>query len=337
MIVHLRKSITESQRKEVVRRLGLIGAAIYYSPGTERTILAAIGDPAATRKAGIEELRGVARVIPIDTPYKLANREFRPDDALVHVGKLPFGGPKLPVIAGPCSVENRTDLLAIAHKVKKAGATLLRGGAFKPRTSPYSFQGLGEEGLSILAEAREETGLYVVTEVMDTRDVELVCRYADVLQVGARNVQNFNLLKEVGKSGKPVLLKRGMMTKLTEYLMSAEYVLSNGNYNVILCERGIRSFDTATRNVLDLSIVPLIHHMSHLPVIVDPSHGTGAWRWVAPMARAGVAAGGDGLMIEVHEVPEDAFSDGDQSLLPRRFAAMMKDLRKVATAVGRRI
>ncbi len=240
-------------------------------------------------------------------------------------------------MAGPCSVENREDLLALARELRDAGATILRGGAFKPRTSPYSFQGLGEEGLRILAEAREATGLLVVTEVMDTRDVELVCRYADIVQVGARNVQNFSLLKEVGKARKPVLLKRGLMTTVNEYLMSAEYIMSGGNYSVVLCERGVRSFDPATRNMMDLAAVPLIHHWSHLPIIVDPSHGTGHWRWVPPLAMAGIAAGADGLMIEVHANPDQAYSDGDQSLLPARFRNLMRDLRKIATVLGRTI
>ncbi len=337
MIIHLKKSATELQRKKLDRRLARLGAAIYYSPRTNRTIFAAIGNPKELLEAKFEKMPAVLKVVPVDTPYKLANRAFRPVKAEVRVGHLAFGGKKIPVIAGPCSVENRTDLLATAHLVKKAGATLLRGGAFKPRTSPYSFQGLGEEGLAILAEAREETGLLVCTEVMDTRDVDLVCRYADILQVGARNIQNFNLLKEVGKAGKPVLLKRGMMTKVGEYLMSAEYILSNGNYNVILCERGIRGFDPATRNTLDLTAIPLIHHLSHLPIISDPSHGTGQWRWVAPMARASVAAGADGLMLEVHEVPEEAFSDGDQSLLPENFRSLMKELRPIASIIGRQI
>ncbi len=337
MIIHLKANVTEGQRKRLTRKLALLGAAIYYSPGTGDRLLAAIGEPSRMAQADPGKLPGVERVVEIATPYKLANREFRPENATLRVGPLSFGGKKIPVIAGPCSVENRTDLLALARIVRKAGATLLRGGAFKPRTSPYSFQGLGEEGLAILAEARDETGLLIVTEVMDTRDVDLVCRYADVLQVGARNIQNFNLLKEVGKAGKPVLLKRGMMTKVTEYLMSAEYILSNGNYDVILCERGIRGFDPATRNTLDLTAIPLIHHLSHLPIIADPSHGTGHWRWVSPMARAAVAAGADGLMLEVHEQPDEAFSDGDQSLLPERFRSLMKELKPIASTIGRQI
>ncbi len=337
MILHVKRNCTAAQRRKLDRKLALIGATVYESPGSNGRILAVIGNPKELRAAGFDQEPAVSRSIPIDTPYKLANREFRPKNAVVHVGDLAFGGTEVPVIAGPCSVENRTDLLALARAVKKGGATLLRGGAFKPRTSPYSFQGLGEEGLSILAEARQETGLMIVTEVMDTRDVDLVCRYADMLQVGARNIQNFNLLKEVGKAGKPVLLKRGMMTTLKEFLMSAEYILSNGNFDVVLCERGIRSFDTATRNLLDLTIVPLIHHWSHLPVVVDPAHGTGDTRWVPIMARAGIAAGADGLMVEVHQDPENAYSDGDQSLLPDDFASLMKGLRPVAKAIGRKV
>lgn len=337
MILHVKRNCTAAQRRKLDRKLALIGATVYESPGSRGRILAVIGNAGELRAAGFDKEPAVSRSIPIDTPYKLANREFRPKNAVVNVGDLAFGGTDVPVIAGPCSVENRTDLLALARAVKKGGATLLRGGAFKPRTSPYSFQGLGEEGLSILAEAREETGLMIVTEVMDTRDVDLVCRYADMLQIGARNIQNFNLLKEVGKAGKPVLLKRGMMTTLKEFLMSAEYILSNDNFNVVLCERGIRSFDTATRNLLDLTIVPLIHHWSHLPVVVDPAHGTGDTRWVPIMARAGIAAGADGLMVEVHQDPDNAYSDGDQSLLPEDFVSLMKGLRPVAKAIGRRV
>jgi 3-deoxy-7-phosphoheptulonate synthase len=335
MILHLRKNVSARDKKDLLRRLALRGVQVHYSPGSDEAILAAIGDRKAIEEENLEAHPAVARVLPLDTSFKLASREFRPERAEVRVGDLAFGGKRIHVMAGPCSVENREDLLALARELKEGGASVLRGGAFKPRTSPYSFQGLGEEGLRILAEARAETGLLVVTEVMDTRDVELVCRYADIVQVGARNVQNFALLKEVGRTRKPVLLKRGMMTTINEYLMSAEYVMSGGNYDVILCERGIRSFDSATRNMMDLASVPLIHHWSHLPIIVDPSHGTGHWRWVSPLALAGVAAGADGLMVEVHARPEKAYSDGDQSLLPERFRNLMSDLRKIAAVVGR--
>ncbi len=335
MIIHLKRNISPRAKKSIFRKLAGVGAQIHYSPGTDERILAVIGPTEALLSLGLEKSAGVARVVPLETSFKLANRQFRPENAEITVGPLRFGGKKIQVMAGPCSVENREDTLSLARILRAAGATVLRGGAFKPRTSPYSFQGLGEEGLAILAEAREETGLLVVTEVMDTRDVDLVCRYADLVQVGARNVQNFALLKEVGRAKKPVFLKRGMMTNVKEYLMSAEYVMSAGNYDVILCERGIRSFETATRNTMDLCAVPLIHNWSHLPIVVDPSHGTGDWRWVGPMAMAGVAAGADGLMIEVHPEPDRAFSDGDQSLLPDRFEALMKDLKKIAAVLGR--
>jgi 3-deoxy-7-phosphoheptulonate synthase len=335
MIIHLKSNISSRARKSLFRKLAGVGAQIHYSPDSDERILAVIGPADALLSLELEKISGVARVVPLETSFKLVNREFRPERAEIAVGPLRFGGKKIHVMAGPCSVENREDTLSLARVLRAAGATVLRGGAFKPRTSPYSFQGLGEEGLAILAEAREETGLLVVTEVMDTRDVDLVCRYADIVQVGARNVQNFALLKEVGRAKKPVFLKRGMMTNVKEYLMSAEYVMSAGNYDVILCERGIRSFETATRNTMDLCVVPLIHAWSHLPIVVDPSHGTGNWRWVAPMAMAGVAAGADGLMIEVHPEPDRAFSDGDQSLLPERFANLMKDLRKIAAVLGR--
>ncbi len=335
MIVVLREGASPEERAAVIRRLSHLGMTVHQSEGMNGRILALVGDEDRLRNQAIESFPGVERVVALTKPYKLASREFHPDPHVVNVGPVAVGGPRIAVMAGPCSVENRADFLDVARRVKAAGATIVRGGAFKPRTSPYSFQGLGKEGLKILAEAREETGLQVVTEVMDPRDLELVATYADLLQIGARNIQNFNLLKEVGKMRKPVLLKRGMMTTLQEFLMSAEYILSNGNYEVILCERGVRSFDTATRNLLDLTAVPVLHAWTHLPVIVDPSHGTGKWSWVAPMARAAIACGADGLMVEVHATPETAFSDGDQSLVPQKFADMMKDLRKIARVVGR--
>ncbi len=335
MIIILREGATPEERGAVIRRLSHLGMTVHQSEGMNGRILALVGDEDRLRNQAIESFPGVESVVALTKPYKLASREFHPDPHVVRVGPVAVGGPKIAVMAGPCSVENRADFLDVARRVKAAGATIVRGGAFKPRTSPYSFQGLGKEGLKILAEARDETGLQVVTEVMDPRDLELVATYADLLQIGARNIQNFNLLKEVGKLRKPVLLKRGMMTTLQEFLMSAEYILSNGNYEVILCERGVRSFDTATRNLLDLTAVPVLHAWTHLPVIVDPSHGTGKWSWVAPMARAAIACGADGLMVEVHATPETAFSDGDQSLLPQKFADMMKDLRKIARVVGR--
>src|SRR5207248_3517430 len=268
-------------------------------------------------------------------PCKLAGREGKRGNTRVRVGNVVVGGREMMVMAGPCSVESRFQVLDVAHRVKAAGARVLRGGAFKPRTSPYAFQGLEEEGLKLLAEARRETGLPVITEVMEPDKVELVAEYADILQIGARNVQNFSLLRRVGEAGKPVLLKRGMATTIQEWLLSAEYVLASGNRNVILCERGIRTFETATRFTLDLNAVPVVKRLSHLPILVDPSHGTGHWEFVEAMAMAGVAAGADGLIIEVHPRPEDALSDGPQSLKPERFAALMQRARKVARAMDR--
>jgi len=337
VIILLREDATRAEREAVIRRLSQLGMTVHESDGMEGRILGVVGDEDRLRDQALDSFPGVDKVVALAKPYKLASREFRPDGHVVTVGPVEFGGKKVPVIAGPCSIENRKDFIDLARRVKAAGASIVRGGAFKPRTSPYSFQGLGLEGLKILAETREATGLRVCTEVMDTRDVEMVATYSDILQVGARNIQNFNLLKEVGKIRKPVLLKRGMMTTLTEFLMSAEYILSNGNYEVILCERGIRGFDTATRNMFDLTAIPVLHAWTHLPVIADPSHGTGKWRWVAPMALAAVACGADGIMVEVHATPETAYSDGDQSLLPEKFEQMMRDLRKVARAVGRTV
>src|SRR5690606_15445805 len=284
-----------------------------------------------------EAMDGVERCVRIVQPYKLASRQFRPEPTGVEVGGRRIGGSELTVIAGPCAVESEEQIVTAARMVKEAGATMLRGGAFKPRTSPYSFQGLAEEGLRLLAVARAETGLPVVTEVMDTEDVELVAEYADMLQIGARNMQNFPLLKEAGRSGKPVLLKRGLSATIEEWLMAAEYIISAGNPNVVLCERGIRTFETATRNTLDLNAVPVVKELSHLPIIVDPSHGTGKWRYVTPMARAAVAAGADGLMVEVPPDPENAVSDGQQSLKPEKFRELMREVRAAARALGREL
>lgn len=280
---------------------------------------------------------GVEEVMRILKPYKLASRDFRAEDTIINVKGNIIGGKKIQLIAGPCAVENRTILMSIAEKVKDAGASFIRGGAFKPRTSPYSFQGLGEEGLKYLAEARKKTGLPVVTELMDPRDIEVISKYADIIQIGARNMQNFRLLLEVGTARKPVLLKRGLSATIKEWLMAAEYIMSKGNQNVILCERGIRTFETATRNTLDLSAVPVLKKLTHLPVFVDPSHGVGKWDLVAPMSKAAVAAGADGLVIEVHTKPEEALSDGEQSLKPDDFKKLVKELKPVAAAVGREI
>ncbi|MBU1026686.1 MAG: 3-deoxy-7-phosphoheptulonate synthase [Candidatus Margulisbacteria bacterium] len=337
MIIIMKPDSTDEQINHVVDKLKQHGFGIHLSKGVERTVIGAIGDKSAIELQTIQMLPGVSEIVPIRKPYKLVSREFKKQDTVVKIGKnlLVGGNQKIVVIAGPCSVEGKAEMLEVAKEVSKAGAQALRGGAFKPRTSPYSFQGLGEEGLKYLAAARKATGLPVVTEVMDTRDVALVAKYADVLQIGARNMANFNLLKEVGKVKKPVLLKRGPGSTIQEWLMSAEYIISEGNKNIILCERGIRTFETATRNTLDLNAVPVIKKLTHLPIIVDPSHGTGEWDFVPAMAKAAIAAGADGLMLEVHPRPEEAMSDGAQSLKPDTFAALMKELKKVAQAIGR--
>jgi len=337
MIIIMRPDASDEQINHVVEKLKQHGFGIHLSKGVERTVIGAIGDKSAIELEAIAMLPGVSEIVPIRKPYKIVSREFMARDTVVKISKnLSIGGnQKIAIIAGPCSVESKEGAIEIAQAVKKAGAVALRGGAFKPRTSPYSFQGLGKEGLEYLALARRKTGLPVVTEVMDTRHVKLVAKYADVLQIGARNMQNFDLLKEVGKTKKPILLKRGPGCTIKELLMSAEYVISEGNKNVILCERGIRTFETATRNTLDLNAVPVIKKLTHLPIIVDPSHGTGEWDYVPAMAKAAVAAGADGLMIEVHTEPEEAMSDGAQSLKPETFSKLMKELKAIARAVGR--
>ena len=337
MILILRPNATDHEVAAVQERLESLGVTVHIAEGAERSVLTLDGDEELLRSAQLEALPGVERLVATQKPYKLASLEAREERTQFKVGKAMIGGKKVAVMAGPCSVESRAQCFEIADAVARAGASIFRGGAFKPRTSPYSFQGLGQEGLEILAEVRERTGLAIITEVMDTRDVELVAEYADILQIGARNIQNFSLLNEVGRSKVPVFIKRGMMTTITELLMSAEYVMSNGNEKVMLCERGIRGFDTALRNVLDLSAVPLLKSLTHLPIVVDPSHGVGDWPFVTPMARAAVAAGTDALMIEVHHSPETAFSDGKQSLVPDRFAQAMVEMRKVARAIGRTI
>jgi len=336
MIIVLKPKATKKQIEHLIERIKALGLKPMVSRGTERTIIGVIGSEDVLRVQPLEVIPGVEKVMPVLKPYKLVSREFKPDPTIVDVGGgVTIGGKALVVMAGPCSVENREMLFETARAVHRAGAQLLRGGAFKPRTSPYSFQGLGEEGLKLLREAARATGMRVVTELLDTRDIQLVEQYADVIQIGARNMQNFELLKEVGQSRKPVLLKRGLSATITEFLLAAEYILSQGNFNVILCERGIRTFETLTRFTLDLAAVPIIKQLSHLPVVVDPSHGTGSWEYVGPMAKAAVAAGADGLLIEVHPNPETALSDGPQSLLPKKFAALVSELRKVAQAIGR--
>lgn len=337
MIIVLKKDATEPQIKHIVEKVKALGLRPMISKGIERTIIGVIGEEDILRSQPLEIFPGVEKVMPVLAPYKLVSREFKKEDSIIDVGGVKIGGRKIVVMAGPCSVESSQLLLKIAVSVKKAGALILRGGAFKPRTSPYAFQGLGQEGLVYLREVSKKTGLKIVTEVMDTRDIPLVAKYADILQVGARNMQNFNLLKELGLIKKPVLLKRGMMSTIKEWLMSAEYILSNGNFNVILCERGIRTFEDQTRFTLDLSAVPVVKNLSHLPIVVDPSHGAGKWGLVGSMSKAAVAAGADGLIIEVHPDPENAFSDGLQSLLPEKFAELMAELKKVAKAVGREL
>jgi 3-deoxy-7-phosphoheptulonate synthase len=334
MIIVMKSQATEKQIEEVIRWIESVGYKAHPSRGVERTIIGAVGD---NRDKSIlkyaESLPGVEKTMPILKPYKLASRESHEGDTVVSVGSIQIGGPDFIVMAGPCSIESEEQLLESAYIVKKGGAQILRGGAYKPRTSPYSFQGMEEEGLKILDQVRVRTSMPVVTEVINPADVDLVESYADILQVGARNVQNFALLKAVGHSQKPVLLKRGMMTTIEELLMSAEYILSSGNSQVILCERGIRTFETATRNTLDLSAVPVLKGLTHLPVIVDPSHAAGHWRYVIPLSRAAVAVGADGLIVEVHPEPEKAFSDGAQSLKPEKFYQLMEELRAITTAM----
>ncbi|MDD5136030.1 MAG: 3-deoxy-7-phosphoheptulonate synthase [Candidatus Omnitrophica bacterium] len=338
MIIVMRPDATKKELDHLIGKVKKLGLKPWISKGVERTIVGIIGEEDIIRVQPLEVFPGVEKVLQILKPYKLASRDFKKDGSVITIGGgVKVGGKKLVVMAGPCSVENEKLLIAIARSVKRAGATVLRGGAFKPRTSPYSFQGLGLKGLKFLAEAKKETGLQIVTELMDIRDLDMVLKYADIIQIGARNMQNFNLLKEVGKTKKPVLLKRGMANTIKELLMSAEYVLSEGNFNVILCERGIRTFEDATRFTFDTAAVPVIKNLSHLPIIADPSHATGKWGLVGPCAMAGIAAGADGLIVEVHPNPEEAMSDGEQSLLPANFAKLMSEIKKVAQAVGREL
>ncbi len=338
MIIVLRPEATDAQINHIIEKVKKLGLTPHVSKGTERTIIGVIGPEDVLRVTPLEVFPGVERVMPVLAPYKLVSREFKSEDTVIDLGKgVKVGGKKIAVMAGPCAIENIETLRAIATEIKKSGATVLRGGAFKPRTSPYSFQGLGEEGLKMLKQVGEELNLVTISEIMDTRDVELVTRYVDVLQIGARNMQNFNLLKEVGMTKKPVLLKRGLSSTVKEMLMSAEYILSGGNFNVMLCERGIRTFEDSTRNTLDISAVPVVKQLSHLPIIVDPSHAAGKWGLVGPLAKAAVAVGCDGLIIEVHTTPEEAMSDGAQSLIPLNFTSLMCELKNLAKASGREI
>ncbi len=337
MIVVMEKGATQAQVDHMVERVESLGLKSHVIVGTERTVIAAIGEKRQHVKESLESGPGVSAVVPILAPYKVASREVKPDPTQVVAGSLTVGAGRLGIIAGPCSVESEEQIVSTARAVKAAGATALRGGAFKPRTSPYSFQGLKEEGLKMLATAREETGLAVVTEVVATEDVALVAKYADVLQVGARNMQNYRLLEAVGKVPRAVLLKRGPSATIEELLLAAEYILNEGNPNVMLCERGIRTFETHTRFTLTLATVPYLHHKTHLPVVVDPSHGTGHTYLIPDMAVAAVAAGADGLILEVHPDPERALSDGYQSLNFDQFAETMRKCRMVANALGKQI
>jgi 3-deoxy-7-phosphoheptulonate synthase len=337
VLIVMDRSATEGDVAGVVAAAERRGLRAHPIPGSQRTAIGLTGNRGAIDPAAFENLPGVLEVIKVSHPYKLVSREFHPQDSVVSIGGVAVGGEHVVVIAGPCAVESKDQTLTIARCVKSLGADLLRGGAFKPRTSPYSFQGLGEEGLRILADAREATGLPVVTEVLDTAHVELVARYTDCLQIGARNMQNFELLKKVGQVGKPVLLKRGMAATLEEFLLAAEYLMSEGNPDVVLCERGVRTFTDFTRNTLDLSVVPAVERLSHLPIVVDPSHGTGRRDKVLPMSRASVAVGADGIAVEVHHRPEEALSDGPQALTPDMFGELMKEIRPIARAVGRTV
>lgn len=332
----MKQTATPYEIEHIVERVKELGLTPHISRGVERTVIGVIGEEDKARVQPLGAFPGVEQVMQIMKPYKLVSREFQKEDSILDLGGgVKIGGENLVLMAGPCAVEREDALIEVAKAVKKAGAQILRGGAFKPRTSPYSFQGLGEEGLKYLKHAAEVAGLLVVTEVMDTRQVELVCDYADILQVGARNMQNFDLLKAVGDAKKPVLLKRGMAATMKEFLMSAEYICSRGNKKVILCERGIRTFETHTRNTLDLNVVPSVKSVSHLPIIVDPSHGTGKREYVAALAHAGIAAGADGLMIEVHQNPEMAVSDGEQTITPADFKTLMDSLVKLAAVYNK--
>src|SRR2546425_3492297 len=337
MIVVMKSGASQQQIDHIIERIEQLGLRSHVIEGTESTVVAALGEKRDGAKQALETIEGVDKVVPILAPYKMASTEVKKEPTVVEVRKLKVGGGHLGVIAGPCSVESRDQILQVAHLVREAGATGLRGGAFKPRTSPYSFQGLKEKGLELLAEAREATGLAVVTEVMAPEHVPLLAKYTDVMQVGARNMQNYPLLEAVGESGIPVLLKRGPAATMDEFLLAAEYVLKTGNTRVMLCERGIRTFEDHTRFTLPLATVPYLHQTTHLPVVVDPSHGTGKSNLVATMARAAIAAGADGLMIEVHPKPEKALSDGFQALTPGAFREMMASCRKVAAALGRKM
>ncbi len=337
MLIVMDAVATAEDVRRVVDTVQGLGLQAHPIPGTQRTAIGITGNRGTVDPGAFENLPGVLEVIPVSAPYKLVSREAKRENTIVSVGGVPVGGGRLAIVAGPCAVETAEQALEIGRRVKAAGASLYRGGAFKPRTSPYSFQGLGLEGLRILARVREQTGLPIVTEVLDTETVDVVAEYADCLQVGARNMQNFSLLKRLGRMRKPVLLKRGMSATIEELLLSAEYLLAEGNYDVMLCERGVRTFADHTRNTLDLSAVPYVQRISHLPILVDPSHGTGKRSKVLPLSRAAVAVGADGLLIEVHHQPEHALSDGPQAILPEMFGELVAEMRRLAPVVGRTV
>ncbi|MGI6706340.1 MAG: 3-deoxy-7-phosphoheptulonate synthase [Clostridia bacterium] len=335
MVIVMKPSASQSEIKEIEKVLEKSGLGVHISTGQERTIIGVIGDKRIIADMPIEMMPGVDRVIPIVESFKLASKTFKPEPTTIRIKDIEIGGKSIVIIAGPCAVENHRQLMDTARGVKAAGARFLRGGAYKPRTSPYSFQGLEEEGLKMLAEAREETELLIVSEVVSVSSIDTALKYVDVIQIGARNMQNFQLLRELGRAGVPVLLKRGIAATVEEWLNAAEYIMSEGNYRIILCERGIRTFETSTRNTLDISAIPVVKHLSHLPIIVDPSHGTGKWQLVEPMSRAAIAAGADGLMIEVHPTPQCALSDGPQSLNIERFSALTRQIQEIARVIGR--
>ncbi len=335
MIIVFELGCGKENIKHVEEKILSSGLKPLVSSGVERTVINVIGDERVLDKDQLEACPGVEKVMPILKPFKLASREFKQENTEINVSGIIVGGKRIVIMAGPCSVEGEKEIIGVAKKIKESGADILRGGAFKPRTSPYAFQGFEEDGLKYLKEAGNITGLPIVSELMDTKDIELFVKYVDIVQIGARNMQNFALLKEVGKLKKPILLKRGMSATITEFLMSAEYILAGGNFNVILCERGIRTFVDHSRNTLDVAGIAALKELTHLPIISDPSHAAGKWKFVTPLALSSIAAGCDGLMIEVHQNPETAFSDGEQSLLPKKFAQLMNSAKKVANAVGR--
>ncbi len=335
MVIVMEPDATQKQVDNISDMLKNLGLGVHISTGIHRTIIGVIGDKRVLSDTPIELLDGVEKVVPIIDSFKLVSKTFKPESSIIKVGNVKIGSDKVVIIAGPCAIENHDQLLSIAKDIKEKGAHILRGGAFKPRTSPYSFQGLEEQGLKFLHEAKMETGLPIVSEVISLKTLEIALKYVDMIQIGARNMQNFQLLREIGKTDKPVLLKRGLSATIEEWLNAAEYIMSEGNYNIVLCERGIRTFETYTRNTLDLSSVPIIKLKSHLPIIVDPSHATGSWKLVSPMSRAAIAAGADGLMVEVHPDPKHALSDGPQSITPKKFNELTEQIKQIASIMGR--